>query len=364
MDRGHELTDKELNKLERRIAKEYKIAVDDMQVKIRKYLEKTEAQRQVQEKLLNAGKITKEEYKNWCYRHNMVGKRWTDMLDTLTQDMHNANKIALKMTKETMPDVYALNHNFGVYQIEHDGQINTGLTLYNHDTAEHLLGDQRQLMPRPSTKKAAEIAANKDMQWNMRKIQSAVLQGVIQGESPFAVADRLRSVGLMNENASIRYARTMTTSAQNAGRYEAYKRATNIGVDLIIEWQATLDNRTRHEHRMMHGQRRKVGEPFTIVEANGDVFNILWPADSSSDYTDAPQNEIWNCRCTLLSWVNGFEGDTVKDSPKMGDMSFEEWQNEKAAKNQELKTNEPRLDFSGVDKKKINTLRVRKSNGS
>ena len=321
MDRGHELTEKELNKLERRITKEYKTAVDDMQVKLRKYLEKTEAQRQVQEKLLNAGKITKEEYKNWCYRHNMVGKRWTDMLDTLTQDMHNANKIALKMTKETMPDVYALNHNFGVYQIEHDGQINTGLTLYNHDTAEYLLGDQRQLMPRPSMKEAAEIAANKDMQWNMRKIQSAVLQGVIQGESAYAVADRLRSVGKMNENASIRYARTMTTSAQNAGRYEAFRRATKLGVDLTIEWQATLDSHTRHDHRIMHGQRTDVDKPFHTP----DGYTIYYPADCTGE-SNAPQREIWNCRCTLRAMVKGYERETIKKSPGMGDLSFEEWQ--------------------------------------
>ena len=52
---------------------------------------------------------------------------------------------------------------------------------------------------------------------------------------------------------------------------------------------------------------------------------ILYPADSSGD-SYALQGEIWNCRCTLLAWVKGFEGDTVKSSPKMGGMSFEEWQ--------------------------------------
>ena len=118
----------------------------------------------------------------------------------------------------------------------------------------------------------------------------------------------------------------MGTSAQNAGRYKAYERADALGVKLTIEWQATLDDRTRHDHRMMHGQRRDVGEPFITP----DGYSILWPADSSSDYTDAPQSEIWNCRCTLLSWVKGFEGDTITSSPKMGEMSFEEWQQDKA----------------------------------
>jgi hypothetical protein len=116
----------------------------------------------------------------------------------------------------------------------------------------------------------------------------------------------------------------MTTSAQNAGRYEAYRRADRLGVDLVIEWQATLDDRTRHDHRLMHGQRTDVDKPFHTP----DGFTIYYPADCTGD-SDAPQKEIWNCRCTLLSWVKGFEGDTVKESDKMDGMSFEEWQEAK-----------------------------------
>lgn len=320
-DKGHKLTDELLKDLEEEIADEYATAVSDMTKKLKEYLQKDEVQRKIQEQLLEAGKISKEDYQNWVYRHQIMGKRWEQMLDTLAKDMHHTNEIALGITKGKMADVYALNANYATYQIEHDGRIDTGFTLYNHDTAEYLLGDQRQLMPKPSTRKALQIAANKDMQWNMRKIQSAVLQGILQGESPYKVAERLRGVGQMNYNSAVRYARTMTTSAQNAGRYEAYRRAKDVGVDLVIEWQATLDDRTRHDHRMMHGQRTEVDKPFHTP----DGFTIYYPADCTGE-SDAPQKEIWNCRCTLLSWVKGFEGNTVTSSPKMGDMSFEEWQ--------------------------------------
>ena len=329
-DAGNEATEKLLKKLEKDVAREYKTAAKDMQSKLRAYLAKTEEGRKVQEGLLKEGKITQQEYQNWCYRHNMVGKRWEEMRDVLAEDMHHANEIARGIMEQKMPDVYALNANYATYQIEHDGKIDTGFTMYNHDTAEYLLGDQRQLMPKPSAKKAKEIAANKDMQWNMKKIQSAVLQGVLQGESPFDVAKRLQSVAQMNYNSAVRYARTMTTSAQNAGRYQAYRRAKALGVDLVIEWQATLDGRTRHDHRMMHGQRTEVDKPFHTP----DGFTIYYPADSTGA-SDAPQREIWNCRCTLLSWVKGFEGETVKSSPKMDGMSFEEWQNAKAPKQEE-----------------------------
>ena len=326
-DIGHQKTEKLLAELEHKIAAEYRTATTEVQAKLEAYLAKTEAQRKVQEELLKKGAITQKEYSDWCFRHAMVGKRWTEMRDTLAQDFHSANQIALGMTKKSLPDVYALNANFATYQIEHDARIDTGLSLYNHDTAEYLLGDDRQLMPGPSTRKAREIAANKDMQWNRQKIQSSVLQGVLQGESPYDVAKRLMTVGTMNYNSAVRYARTMTTSAQNAGRYESFRRARDVGVDLTIEWQATLDSRTRHEHRLMHGQRREVDEPFEV-----DGIKILYPAQAGLAGSSIPQSMIWNCRCTLLAWVKGFEGDTVKTSPKMGDLSFEEWQNEKAPK--------------------------------
>lgn len=325
-DAGHKATDKLLKKLEKDIAAEYKIAVNDMEAKLTAYLEKTEAQRKVQEGMLNAGKITQKEYSDWCYRHNMVGNRWISMCDTLAEDMTHANEIAKGIMEQRMPDVFALNANYATWQIESQG-IDTGFTLYNHDTAAYLLGDQRQLMPKPSPRKAALIAANPDMQWNKQKIQSAVLQGVLQGESASEVAQRLQGVGQMNYNSAVRYARTMTTSAQNAGRYEAYRRAKRLGVDLTIEWEAILDHHTRHAHRQMHGQRTEVDKPFHTP----DGYTIYYPADCTGAST-APQKEIWNCRCTLLSWVKGYEGDTVKESPALKDMSFEEWQNEKKEK--------------------------------
>lgn len=298
-DRGHELTDEILNNLETRIADEYAVATRDMQRKLREYMEKFKAEDEKQKALLKAGKITKKEYKDWRYRHMMVGKRWEAMKDVLAQDLEHASDIALKIAGEKMADVYALNANFATYQIEHDAKIDTGFTLYNHDTAEYLLKDERQLMPGPSTRKAKEIAANEAMQWDKQKIQSAVLQGVLQGEGPHKVAERLRQVGQMGYNASVRYARTMTTSAQNAGRYNSFRRARDLGVDLTIEWMATLDGRTRHAHRMMHGQRTTVDEPFHTP----DGYTIYYPADSSG-MSDAPQQEIWNC----------FVGETVAAS--------------------------------------------------
>ena len=93
-DEAHVETDKILKKLEKDVAREYKIATEEMQAKLTAYLEKTEAQRKIQEGLLNEGQITAKEYSDWCYRHNMMGKRWKEMRDVLAEDMTRTNQIA------------------------------------------------------------------------------------------------------------------------------------------------------------------------------------------------------------------------------------------------------------------------------
>ena len=323
-DIAHRMTDEMLDDLEKRIAEEYAKASRDMQKKYIAWAEQFAEQEAKQKALLDAGKITQKEYNDWRFRHEAIGKRWEAMKDVLAADLENARNIALKIAGEKMPDVYALNGNYAAYQIEHDAGIDAGFTLYNHDTAKYLLKDTRQLMPPPSAKKAAEIAANKAMQWEKGKIQSAVMQGILQGESAHKVAERLRGVAEMDYNASVRYARTMTTSAQNAGRYESFRRARDKRIDLEIEWVATLDGRTRHAHRLMHGQRTTVDEPFETP----DGYTIYYPADCTGR-SDAPQSEIWNCRCSLYGWVKGYAEETVKEAPGLRGMSFEDWQSGK-----------------------------------
>ncbi len=82
----------------------------------------------------------------------------------------------------------------------------------------------------------------------------------------------------MKYHASVRYARTMTTSAQNAGRYESFHRAEKLGVDLTLEWQTTLDNQTRHSHRLLHGMGTTVDKPFVV-----DGVKIMYPAQAAEE---------------------------------------------------------------------------------
>lgn len=337
-DAGAEATDKILASLERRIKREFGQATKEAEAKWKKYMDSFDVADKKEAARLDAGEITKKEYQAWRDRHLAQGKHWEEMKDVIAKDYHNANLIAARMTNDTMADVYALNANYGTYLVEHGAKIDTGFTLYNHDSAEALLKEQwsvspekgeNSFLPKPSAKKLRELEEakkeNHDVLWNKQKLQSAMMQGVLSGESLTALASRLAGVAQMDANQAIRNARTMTTNVQSKGRMDAFDRAAKLGVDLMDEWNSILDGATRHSHRHMHGERKPHDskKPFS----NG----CRWPGDPQG-----PAAEVYNCRCRLISWVKGFEGNTVKENPDMGGMSFEQWQNAKNKSSQKI----------------------------
>lgn len=326
-------TDRLLAELEKRIHKEYKQAIKEADKKWRDYLSAFDAQDKVEAERLAKGEITKAEYQDWRRRHLAQGKHWEEMRNVMAQDYHNRNLIAAKLADKSMADVYAVNANYGTYMIEHSGKFDTGFTLYNHDSAEALLKEEWAINPetgrnsflpppKPGGKRARELeglrTTNPDVLWNAKNIQSAMMQGVLSGESMTSLARRLAGVAEMDERQAIRNARTLTTNVQNKGRMDAGDRIKNLGGEMVDEWSAILDGRTRHSHRHMHGERKDHDseEPFS----NG----CRWPGDPAG-----PAAEVYNCRCRVKLWAKGFEGETIKHSDAMGDMSFKEWQNEK-----------------------------------
>lgn len=319
-DPAHKETDRLLAEAEKRIAKEYKRANEEVGAKLQAYLQKFEDDDKKMRERLQKGEITAKDYANFRARKIAVGKRWEALRDTLAEDYHNANQIAMSTIRGHLPEVYAINHNFATYQVEHDALVDTNYTLYDRHTVERLMEQDRDLLPaaRPGSKTARMLAENKDLRWNRSHIQSEMLQGILQGESIGQISKRLQRVTDMNESAARRNARTLTTGAENAGRVNAYHRAEDMGIEMMQEWQATLDSRTRHTHALMHGERVPVGEEFS----NG----CKYPGDPSGEPA-----EIYNCRCTLIAQIKGFETDRVETSPKLEGQSFDDWLKEHEA---------------------------------
>ncbi len=159
---------------------------------------------------------------------------------------------------------------------------------------------------------------------------SQVTQGILQGESIKHLADRLQTnIPEMNRNSAIRAARTAVTGAQNAGRYNSYRAAKNMGIDLQAQWVATLDNRTRHTHAILDGQVREIDEPFEV-----DGEKIMFPGCPSVGDRKVVGSLIYNCRCTLIAKLKGVDMSDAKrrakdpitgESEVIDNMTYQEW---------------------------------------
>ena len=319
-DEGHEETEAVLKDLEKRINKEYAQAEKELQAKVDDYMRRFKIKDDIKRNAVANGKLDKKEYQDWLTGQLAIGKRWEEMKDSIARDLTQTAQIAKGIASGYMPDVYAINHNYGTFQVEKASKVDTSYTLYDRDAVNRMFKDT-DFYKKPGRKVQRAINEGKQMAWDKKQIQSMMFQGIAQGESVGQIATRIcKQTCDSDRKAAIRNARTMTTGVQNAGRVDSYKRAEGMGIKLQQMWLATLDDRTRHEHRQLDGMKVAVGDSFH-VDGEEKTYDIEYPGDPSAD-----PEMVYNCRCTLVPALEGFEYD-MSDRMKadIGGMSYDEW---------------------------------------
>ena len=326
-DYAHEWTDKQLEELEKRVAAVYRQASEEMKQKLEKWYKDFERLDKQKAALVEAGKLEKAEYLAWRKGKMADSGRLKALVDTLTEDFVNSDKIAMGIVRGGMANVYALNANYAAYSIETDANVNLSWTLYDHSTVERMIREDPDVLPLPS------VNVPLDERWNRKHLNNAITQGILQGESILHIADRLQNILGMDRTAAVRSARTATTAAESFGRLDAYKYAEEKGIHRKIIWKATLDGKTRHAHRELDGQMVDFGEPFHV-----DGYEIRCPGDPS-----APGYLIYNCRCAIDT-VDKFhdpKAPRIAVNPLTGKpeqipgMTYKEWEAMHKAQNPE-----------------------------
>ena len=323
-DIGHEETERLIADMTRKIKLEYQEAFVRIEERLKEFLSEDKAEMQEMKKKLADGKITKRQYKKWREEQLYMKHHWEEMRDVIAEDIHNANVIARSIVQGYLPEAYAININYGTYLVEHGINVQTNFTLYNRSAVEHLLRTDPELIPQYNSK----LSRLKDISYQKRRLQSLITQSILTGESIPRIASRIADeLQIDNVNSTIKYARTAMTGAQNAGREGSYARAERMGIKLRRMWVATLDGRTRHEHRQLDGQVVDLNEPFKV-----DGEEIMYPGDSS-----APGYLVWNCRCRTIPQLEGYEHDasdvSLRHNRRLKGMTYEEWK--EALKNNE-----------------------------
>ena len=148
-----------------------------------------------------------------------------------------------------------------------------------------------------------------------RKITAQVSRGISTGMTWQQVAKQLSNYTKIGYNNAVRIARTEGHRVQVQSAMDACYNAKDMGADVVKQWDAALDKRTRASHAKVDGEIRELDEPFS----NG----LMFPSDPNGG-----ASEVVNCRCALLQRAK--------------------W----ALDDEELETLKKRAEYYGLDKTK------------
>lgn len=302
-DKAHALTDREIERMERHLSVIYRRAEKELTEKAEKYFARFAELDAKKRELVDAGKLTEKEYKRWRQNKIMTGKHWTTLKEQTAQDLLNVNRTAQAYINDQLPKIYSINYN-GVGEAVESAVTGYSFELVDAATVKHLTTSDKTLLP------YKYVDGKKDVRWNTQKVNSEIMQGIIQGESIPKMAKRLQNVTEMNRVSAIRNARTTATSAENKGRIDMLHEARDKGVEMEKIWKATSDTRTRDSHAALDGESVGIDEEF----GNG----LMYPGDPNGD-----PSEVYNCRCTLTYKVVGFGQKTAIDVLQEKELLFE-----------------------------------------
>ena len=297
-DIAHVETDKMLEKMEKRIKSIYRQAEKELREKWDEFAQDVGLKTMEMYGKLQRGEITQAEYYEFVNGMAKGDEHWQNMVENASAEYTHANEIALAYINGRMPDVYSLNYNFVETGVE-NAVKGFSYEMVDASTVAFLVQNNQLLLPKKS------VDVPKDLRWNKKQINAQLIQSILQGESNDKLAKRLRNITDMTASASIRNARTMTTSCENKGRQDSMERAESMGINLVKQWLCTYDQRTRESHLLAGGQTVGIHEKFKVGDSE-----LEYPADPKGS-----PHEVYNCRCTMIQFVKGFGSVTATSNP-------------------------------------------------
>lgn len=123
-----------------------------------------------------------------------------------------------------------------------------------------------------------------------KTISAEITRGIAAG---YSYGEMAQGIALMTK-APLSRARTIVRTeagrVQEQANFDAAQKAKAAGADVVKQWSAVLDGKTRDTHRELDHQIREMDKPF---ETHGK--KAMYPHDFGDPAEDC------NCRCTLLT---------------------------------------------------------------
>lgn len=261
---------------------------------------------------------TKEQKKNNLIAtfNGLKKKKLADVLDRL----YELNKEARDTINDHVPEVMADSLSYECFSIEQELDEDIGLIPFDEKDCEEWLEDD------PDIYHMDGLSKRKDKKWNEQNLRNMIIAGILLGLTKNKIKDYVTSNLInRNERSMIGNVFTVLSGAGEAGKESAMFQADSKGVDMVKQWIATLDFKTRDSHRELDGNEVAVDKEFSP--------GLRFPRDPN-----APPAERCNCRCTMNKHIKGWKSkgerrenirhyreDGTWYKPVIKDMTYKEW---------------------------------------
>lgn len=295
MNEGRKITDKHLKDLEREIQRIFQKANKELQQEMKQVLSVIEEVKEKKSQLAS---------KKFHYARIMA-------LSTIFSEViSNASQLAVDLIDDNSLDVYEVNYNYSMYEIEKKG-IKIKFALVNKKILKAILST----VGNPFYFLAVDKLKDKKNVTN--QVASEITIGLVKGEGYQKIAKRIQSVTEKNLNKCITIARTETTRIENLAKNDLYQKLEEEGLQMDKQWVSTYDKRTRSSHRNINHETREIGEKFS----NG----LEYPADPSGKAT-----EVINCRCTMKAVLHIEKTKAELElEEQLKNKTYDDWKKEK-----------------------------------
>lgn len=207
-----------------------------------------------------------------------------------------------------------------------DGLVAVIYSLHKQGLPLTMPIDQRQVVKALVTNSAISEGLYKSLGVDTKNLRKVIASEISRGiASNMSYAEIARNVANQTGIAKSR-ARTIVITESHRIREEASQNAREEakkqGCNIVKQWDATLDHKTRDSHRRLDGQIREIDEPFEIGGRKA-----MYPGGFGIAEEDC------NCRCVALTrakWgLDEKELETLKERAEYWGLdkndSFEEF---------------------------------------
>ena len=177
--------------------------------------------------------------------------------------------------------------------------------------------DQAQVVKaiKTDSKLSKSLYESFDMAKLKKDVATEIARGFASAMNYAEIARNIQNRAKISQGNAVRIARTEGHRIQCTASMDACEKAKSKGADIVKQWDATLDSRTRESHRMVDGEIRELDEKFS----NG----LRFPSDPMGS-----ASEVINCRCALLQrarWaLDESELETLKERAKVHGLYMDE----------------------------------------